>query len=192
MSGSPGVRTARRNATVPRRRTKSMPAAADTAMQAPLASAAEAVVIRRARRADLEAVIAIDATTTGIQKHAYWEAIHRRYGNGVQDKRHFLIAELEREVVGFIIGEVRDWEFGSPPCGWVFAIDVRPGARLGGIGTRLLEAISMRFRAVGVTKLRTMLARDNAVILSFFRSHGMMAGGLVSLEMDLDAPGAAR
>jgi hypothetical protein len=34
-----------------------------------------------------------------------------------------------------------------------------------------------------------MLARDNTVILSFFRSQGMMAGPLVSLEMDI-APAA--
>jgi hypothetical protein len=32
-----------------------------------------------------------------------------------------------------------------------------------------------------------MLARDNTLILSFFRSHGMMAGPLISLEMNLDA-----
>ncbi len=196
MSESPGARAVRRaqhsRPPAPRRRPKVATAAAGATVQTARAPAAEAVVIRRARRTDLDAVIAIDATTTGIQKHAYWEAIHRRYGGAAQDKRHFLVAELEHEIVGFIIGEVRDWEFGSPPCGWVFAIDVRPGARLGGIGTRLLEAISMRFRAVGVTKLRTMLARDNAVILSFFRSHGMMAGGLVSLEMDLEEQGAAR
>jgi hypothetical protein len=31
-----------------------------------------------------------------------------------------------------------------------------------------------------------MLARDNTLILSFFRSQGMMSGPLISLEMDLD------
>ena len=31
-----------------------------------------------------------------------------------------------------------------------------------------------------------MLARDNTLILSFFRSQGMMAGPLIPLEMDLD------
>jgi len=110
----------------------------------------------------------------------------RRYGSGEDGERHFLVARAHGRVVGFVIGEVRDWEFGSPPCGWVFAIDVDPQARLGGIGTRLLEAISERFRRVGVRKLRTMLARDNTLILSFFRSQGMMAGPLVSLEMDLE------
>ena len=175
--------SARRTAAAPRaRRSAALPAAAGR--QAALA-------VRPVRRADLAPVIAIDATVTGIEKRAYWETIYRRYGAGAQAERVFLVAEAAGEVAGFVIGEVRDWEFGSAPCGWVFAIDVRPGARLGGVGTALLEAISARFRAAGVTKLRTMLARDNTLILSFFRSQGMMAGPLISLEMDL-APEPAR
>ncbi len=157
-------------------------------------SDAPVLLIRRVRRTDLDPVIAIDTSATGIAKHAYWDLIYRRYGARGQGKRHFLVAELDRRVIGFVIGEVRDWEFGSPPCGWIFAIDVQPGARLGGVGTRLVEEISALFRSAGVTKLRTMLVRDNTLILSFFRSQGMMAGALVSLEMDLDTVprGAAR
>jgi hypothetical protein len=42
-----------------------------------------------------------------------------------------------------------------------------------------------RFERVCVRKLRTMLPRDNAQILSFFRSQGMTAGRLIPLELDL-------
>jgi len=49
-----------------------------------------------------------------------------------------------------------------------------------------LQAISAGFRRAGVRKLRTLLARDNTLILSFFRSQGLMAGALMSLEIDLD------
>ena len=146
----------------------------------------DALVIRPVRRGDLDPVIAIDATVTGLEKRKYWASVYRRYGAGDLRERQFLVALLDSRVVGFVIGEVRDWEFGSPPCGWVFAIDVDPQARLGGVGTRLLEAISAGFRRAGVRKLRTMLARDNTLILSFFRSQGLMAGPLISLEMDLE------
>jgi ribosomal protein S18 acetylase RimI-like enzyme len=147
----------------------------------------EAIVVRPVRRADLDQVIAIDASETGLEKRKYWASVFRRYGAGGSSEPQFLVALAQGRVVGFVIGEVRDWEFGSPPCGWVFAIDVAPQARLGGVGSRLLEAISASFRRAGVRKLRTLLARDNTLILSFFRSHGMMAGSLMSLEMDLDA-----
>ena len=164
----------------------SPPRRSDRAHRAISPDAGDALMIRPVRRGDLDHVIAIDAAVTGLEKRKYWASVYQRYGARDRDKQQFLVALAQGRVVGFIIGEVRDWEFGSPPCGWVFAIDVHPQARLGGVGTRLLEAISTGFRRAGVRKLRTMLARDNGLILSFFRSQGLMAGPLVSLEMDLE------
>jgi GNAT superfamily N-acetyltransferase len=146
-----------------------------------------ALVIRPVRRGDLDAVIAIDATVTGLAKRKYWLSVYRRYGTGERRDQQFLVALAQGRVVGFVIGEVRDWEFGSPPCGWVFAIDVDPRQRLKGVGTQLLRAISEGFRCAGVRTLRTMLARDNTLMLSFFRSQGLMAGPLMSLEIEIEA-----
>ena len=144
--------------------------------------------IRNVQAGDLEAVIEIDAEITRLPKPDYWAQIHRRYGSGRRQQRAFLVAEAAGRIDGFVIGEVRDWEFGSPRCGWVFAISVRPGARQAGTGSRLLAAICDGFRRQGVTKVRTMLSRDNHLILSFFRSQGMMAAPFIPLEMDLEAP----
>ena len=145
-----------------------------------------AIEVRAVRRGDLDSVIDLDATVTGVEKRKYWASVYRRYGSGEHEGQHFLVALLGGRVVGFIIGEVRDWEFGSAPCGWVFAIDVDPRVREGGVGTRLLQAIAARFASVGVRKLRTIVALENTLILSFFRSQGMMAGPLVALETDLE------
>jgi len=145
----------------------------------------DAVTIRPIRRGDLDHVITLDATVTGREKRSYWRSVYKRYSAPGQAGRQFLVAAAGGRVRGFIIGEVRDWEFGSAPCGWVFAIDVEPDFRLAGIGARLLKAICANFRRAGVTKVRTMLARDNTLILSFFRSQGMMAGPFIPLEMDL-------
>jgi ribosomal protein S18 acetylase RimI-like enzyme len=149
------------------------------------------VLIRRVRKADLDRIIAIDATVTGVEKRRYWQSLYRRYGVAGAAERQFLVAEAVNGVVGFIIGEVRDWEFGSASCGWVFAIDVEPASRLQGLGARLLEAICAGFRRAGARKVRTVLSRDNTLILSFFRSQGMMAGPFIPLEMDI-GPGARR
>ena len=138
----------------------------------------DAIEVRRALRRDLAEVIAIDAAVTGLAKPAYWRSVFRRYADPGERARRFLVALADGEVAGFVVGEVRDWEFGSPPCGWVFGIDVRPDLREAGVGSRLLEAIAKSFRRAGVTTLRTLLDRDNTVILSFFRSRGMMAGAV--------------
>jgi ribosomal protein S18 acetylase RimI-like enzyme len=140
------------------------------------------------RRGDLDQVIALDATVTGIEKRNYWQRVYRRYGVGAKgEHRWFLVALAGDQVAGFLIGEVRDWEFGSPPCGWVFAINIDPDARQAGVGARLLSTLSTILRRAGVRKLRTLLSRDNTLILSFFRSQGMMAAPMIPLEMDLQS-----
>lgn len=170
-------------------RARRRPAAA----RAPAGKPGDRVVIRAARRGDLDQVIAIDATVTGVEKRPYWLSVFRRYGDGARPERHFLVAEADGRVAGFIIGEVRDWEFGAPPCGWVFGIDVMPSARQLGVGARLLSELIARFRREGVDTLRTMISSRNSLLQSFFRSQGMRAGHLLPLEMDLGAfaPAAA-
>ena len=105
------------------------------------------------------------------------------------EQRFFYVASPSEEpggrVTGFVIGEVRAWEFGSEPCGWVFAISVDPDAREDGIGAALLDRISESFVQVGVQRLRTMTSRNNHLLMSFFRSRGMMAGPYLQLEKDL-------
>jgi hypothetical protein len=57
---------------------------------------------------------------------------------------------------------------------------------LSGTATALLHAICQGFRKAGVSKVRTLLSRENTLILSFFRSQGMMIGPFIPLEMDLE------
>ena len=150
-----------------------------------------AVLVRRVQAADVSHVIALDTRVTKLAKAEYWNDIFRRYGKQRSHERFFLVAEnrLSRpdsHFLGFIIGEVRAWEFGSAPCGWVFALSVEPKARLHGVGSALLEAISGEFKKSGVGKMRTMVARDVRLPLLFFRSEGMIAGPYIQLEKDLD------
>lgn len=148
---------------------------------------AKGAAIRDANEADMDAVVAIDAGITGVAKPDYWQRAFRRYGG--RTDRWFLVAESGGKVAGFILGERRAWEFGSPPCGWIFAIGVDPDLRLQGIGTHLFEAICARMADAGLTTLRTMLARDDALNMAFFRSQGMMGGSFIQLEMPLTPPG---
>ena len=144
------------------------------------------LAIRPATLADVAGVIVLDAEVTGLRKAAYWQDMFERFGASHHDQRFFLVAGEPGRIDGVIIGEVRAWEFGSPPSGWVFAVQVRPRLRVKGLGSRLFAAVCARFRGAGVERVRTMVARDNAVIHAFFRSQGMMAGPFIELEMRLD------
>ena len=149
------------------------------------------VNIRAANEADIAAVAALDERITGILKSGYWSDIYERYSKRLTGQRFFLVAEpgdsgTDRSVLGFIIGEVRVWEFGSEPCGWVFAFSVDPDTRLQGVGEKLFCAISEKFKSAGIRVMRTMVGRDNSLHMAFFRSEGMTAGPYIQLEKELD------
>ncbi|MDE3108580.1 MAG: GNAT family N-acetyltransferase [Acidobacteriota bacterium] len=155
----------------------------DTARESAAQSrAANALSIRAAKPADFASIVALDQQVTGLAKRQYWKEAFARYVSRREEPAFFLVAERGGEIEGFIIGDVRAWEFGEPPCGWVFAVQVRPQKRLGGLGTQLFDAICDAFRRAGVKKVRTLLARENHLVLSFFRSQGLMAGPFIELE----------
>jgi ribosomal protein S18 acetylase RimI-like enzyme len=144
------------------------------------------VCIRNAVPSDLDAIIALDEVGPKEEKPAYWRGIFDHYVKGGKKDRIFLVAEAGDQVVGFISGEVRAWEFGSPPCGWVFALAVSPESRGMGIAQRMFGEICRRLKQAGVTTVRTMVDRNNKETLSFFRSQGLRTGRYIELEKEVD------
>ena len=137
------------------------------------------VAIRPVQATDLPAISALDARLTGLAKPDYWREM-------LAPERHFLVAESEAgALLGFIAGEVRAWEFGQPAAGWVFAIQIDPRQRQRGVGSELFEALVVRFKKQGVTRVRTLVDRKDHLILSFFRAQGMVAGPSLQLDLDL-------
>ena len=112
-----------------------------------------AIHIRRAEESDLPAIQTFDERSNKDANPRYWQEMFSRYGDD-KTKQLFLVCEKDAEIVGFIIGEIRDWEFGSHPCGWIFALGVRPDIRLGGAATQMYSAMCDFFRNAGVQKLR--------------------------------------
>ena len=144
------------------------------------------IAVRDATAADRAAVERLDDIGTAIAKPEYWTDMFRRYVASSRPGRHFLVAEVAGEFVGFVVGEIRTWEFGSAPCGWVFAVNVAPELRERGIGAHLFQQICRRFATDGVDTVRTMISRNDTLILSFFRSQGLIAGPYIELECRLD------
>jgi len=144
------------------------------------------VNIRPAVIADLQKIIDLDAEVTGLEKKDYWEDRFDRFTE--RDGRHLIVAESATpgDFLGFIVGEVRAWEFGSRPCGWIFAIGVDPEQRVQGIGEQLYNAMCEAFKADGASAVRTMIGREDQLNMSFFRAQGMMGGPFIELEKPLD------
>lgn len=140
---------------------------------------------RHVERGDLEAIIALDEQITDLAKPEYWQDIFERYSARPQIDRFFLVACIEDKVLGYIVGAVRGWEFGSAPSGWVFGFAVEPDTRQRGIGEKLFLAIKEEFATTSAKTIRTMVPRQNPLHMAFFRSEGMVAGPYIQLEMEL-------
>ena len=152
-----------------------------------MSSTETGVTVRALRDEDLEDVVRIDALHTGRRNADYWAGVFRDFlGSGDGRLRIGLAADGQDGMVGYLLGEVRAFEFGSEACGWVFGIGVDTGRTRRRVASRLLAECCRRFRDAGVERVRTMVLRNNVPVLSFFRANGFVAGSFVQLELGLE------
>jgi ribosomal protein S18 acetylase RimI-like enzyme len=143
--------------------------------------------VRDLRAGDRDAVVRIDGLHTGLRKPEYWSEIFERFVDRPTRRRVALGVEGDDgALVGYLLGEVRAFEFGSEACGWVFSVGVDPRHLRAGVASRLLEETLRRFRRAGITSVRTMVLRNDIPVLSFFRAAGFEGGSFVQLERNLE------
>jgi ribosomal protein S18 acetylase RimI-like enzyme len=104
-----------------------------------------------------------------------------RRGTGIA-----LGAEAGGRLVGYLLGEVRAFEFGAATCGWIYAVAVERGRARRGVASLLLGDACARFRATGVDRVRTLVRRNDVPVLAFFRANGFVGGEFFELERDLE------
>lgn len=133
---------------------------------------------------DLAAVVRLDARLTGHQKAAYWKRVFGDFLTRQRGARRVgLAARIDGRLTGYLLGEVRAFEFGSTPCGWIFAVGVDPAQAHHGIGSALVAEAGRRFGGAGVSTVRTMVRRNDVPLLAFFRSNGFVGGPFTQLEL---------
>ena len=129
------------------------------------------VQIRILDTVDIGAVTDIDEKITGRYRPDDWE---RRIGYYMRrDPDAALVAEIEGDVVGFMLGEVRSGEFGlEEPTGWIEVLGVDPERRGAAIGRRMADALLEHFKGRGATSVRTLVDETMGDISGFFSSLG--------------------
>jgi ribosomal protein S18 acetylase RimI-like enzyme len=86
-----------------------------------------------------------------------------------------LVAEVDGQVVGFILGMVIDLMpdiFDQRPSGFLADIYVEPQARRHGVGRSLVNALVDWFRQCGIHSFEWHVASDNPAGIAFWRSVG--------------------
>lgn len=92
-------------------------------------------------------------------------------------------AELDKKLVGFVMGEIRAWEFGQrEKTGWIKVLGVDPEYQGMGGGRKLGEALLSNFKASGVARVRTLVNWYEGDLLSYFRTLGFNTLNMIPLE----------
>lgn len=141
-------------------------------------------VIRSMIHSDLERIVDIDIKVLGKPRPEYWETKLALLEKRAQVSS--LVAELDGEVVGFIIGDASSWEYGVPDnIGWIDTIGVDPDYQRKGIAKLLFKEMTENLKTVGVDTIYTFVARLDWKLLKFFNSLGFQKGDMVNLQLDL-------
>ena len=144
------------------------------------------LIVRPLAMEDLDAIVEIDRKVLGKVRKDYWktkiELSNARY------PLSSLVAEMDGEVIGVILGEVSGWEFGIPDTvGWVSTIGVDPAYQHRGVAEKLTQEFVKNLKSIGVNVLYTLVNWNDWDLLKFFRAAGFTRGGeMINLELKID------
>jgi ribosomal protein S18 acetylase RimI-like enzyme len=146
----------------------------------------DTVLVRRAAREDIEQIgkmweklvdyhVLLDARLPGSVHNGARRYARRLYGKLDDDYSRILVAEVDRQVVGYVIGMLVDLTpdlFLQEESGFLADIFVEPTYRQHGIGRQLVNALARWFRERGVQHFEWHVAASNTDALAFWREVG--------------------
>ena len=138
------------------------------------------IKVRRMKPTDLPEILRIDSMLVGQKRSVTWqEKVENRW---FADRPALnFVAEVRDKVVGFILGDVRGAEYGTPMCGWIDVIGVETAWQRKGIGRRLIEVFCQWCQSNQV-RTRIIIRQDDKGTRNFLMSVGFRKGDLVDFE----------
>jgi ribosomal protein S18 acetylase RimI-like enzyme len=143
------------------------------------------IKVRSIGEADIPSMVRIEGEITSSQR---LDSLERTLREHIQrgDPDLLLGAEADGRLVGFLIGEIRSWEFGEDEeVGWIKVVGVDPKYQGRGIGKRLGEAFLRSLESRGITRVRTMVEWDAGDVITYFKSLGFDRSNFIALERTL-------
>jgi ribosomal protein S18 acetylase RimI-like enzyme len=148
------------------------------------------LVIRNLVKDDFDQVVHIDSLATGYPRNHYFEKKFRR--NFGEDSKLFgaLVAEMDKKIIGFIMGEANSGEYGiEEQVASVDTLGLDPEYKRSGIGRRLLEEFCSIAEKAGIELMTTLVPKDWPDVIEFFKSEGFNAAGMAAFDRKLNPSG---
>lgn len=144
------------------------------------------VTVRAMRVNDIDAIVQIDAQSSGRARPRYFKLMVERE-MGSSTLRVSLVAEVEGRVAGFVIASLYYGEYGmTEPTASMEAIGVDAASRRRHVAHALLLQLRRNVAAIGATSIRTEVEWSDFDLLAFLRSEGFAPAPRLCLERKLD------
>ena len=141
------------------------------------------IVIRNMTVRDIDEVLRIDEKITGRPHAAYYETKAASYISRGPD--YCLVALHRDRVVGFVLGDVRGWEFAAELSGWLEIIGIDPDYHGQGVSRALMNELFARFKRAGVEVVNTMVNWNDGDLIDYFSANGFARGEYLNLVKNL-------
>jgi len=140
----------------------------------------ENMQIRRLKIEDAEEITRIYAAITRKPASPDFKRVvedHARREDGA-----CFVAEMNGQVVGFMISTILTAGFGMPKSAWIATLGVSPDHMGHGIGAGMAEEIFAFYRSHGIENLYTAVRWDSTDMLSFFKTLGFDRSNFINLR----------
>ncbi len=141
--------------------------------------------VRMMKKEDLTRIIDIDYELLGERRPEFW-------GHKIEklDKTSVLpslVAEVNGEVIGFILGEVSGWEYVvRENIGWIDTLGVNAANQRKGVAKQLIIEMLLIMKTLGVKTVYTLVNWRDWSLLQFFDSIGFERGDIINLEYKIE------
>src|SRR5574342_456930 len=130
-----------------------------------------AVRIRNLVASDLPAVAAIERRITKSRRVSALQSYLRA---ALRSRDAIcLVASVGGETAGFLVGDVRPWEFGEDRrVAWIKVVSVDPRHQGAGLGHLLGERFLKEVRRRGIRRVKTLVEWNSGDLVAYFQSLG--------------------
>jgi predicted N-acetyltransferase YhbS len=147
--------------------------------------ARQKATVRVMKKEDIPSMVEIDGMASGSPRPEY---LRNKMRVALDEERGMvisLVAEMDRKVVGFLMGEMYRGEFGIPEnIATVDTVGVHPDFQNAGVGRQLIEEFVLHTKKAGAERVRTLVDWSQQWdLMGYFRASGFApAGSSIVLE----------
>ena len=144
------------------------------------------ITIRLMTENDLDAVLKIDEKILKSSRLEYYQFKFERLFTSSDYLPTSFVAEDDKAVVGFLMGELYMGEFGIlQEVASLDTIGVDPSCQHKGIGKKLIHEFIDNLRQIGVNKINTLVDWNDSRLIKFFSANQFRPSRTINLERNI-------